>query len=103
MKQCPKCSRVYADGTLNFCLDDGEWLAPLERSLDAPTAIISGEDLSSERPTRIEELPKTRTFDKPESNTRKNSKLIAAAAAALLLLGLAAAAAYKFNFLGKRS
>jgi hypothetical protein len=23
MKQCPKCSRVYADNSLRFCLDDG--------------------------------------------------------------------------------
>ena len=23
MKQCPKCSRVYADDALNYCLDDG--------------------------------------------------------------------------------
>jgi TolB-like protein len=26
MKQCPKCQRTYTDETLNFCLDDGEWL-----------------------------------------------------------------------------
>jgi len=26
MKQCPKCQRSYTDETLNFCLDDGEWL-----------------------------------------------------------------------------
>src|SRR5947209_17579916 len=103
MKHCPKCSRVYADEGLNFCLEDGEWLAPLESPLDAPTAIISRDDLSSERPTRIEDLPKTRTFDTPETKTRKNSKLILAATVALILLGFAAFAAYKFNFLGKHS
>jgi len=26
MKSCPQCSRTYTDETLNFCLDDGEWL-----------------------------------------------------------------------------
>ena len=26
MKRCPKCAKEYADETLNFCLDDGEWL-----------------------------------------------------------------------------
>lgn len=26
MKRCPQCSRTYTDETLNFCLDDGEWL-----------------------------------------------------------------------------
>lgn len=30
MKQCPKCSRSYTDETLNFCLDDGEWLVPAD-------------------------------------------------------------------------
>jgi hypothetical protein len=55
MKQCPKCSRVYADETLNFCLDDSEWLALLEPSLDSAIAIISGEDLASERRIIIEE------------------------------------------------
>jgi len=38
MKRCPQCSRTYADETLNFCLDDGEWLL----SDDEPaTAILS--------------------------------------------------------------
>jgi hypothetical protein len=53
MKRCPKCSRVYADETLNFCLDDSEWLALLEPSLDSAIAIISGEDLGSEQPIMI--------------------------------------------------
>src|SRR5688572_27410284 len=26
MKHCPKCAKDYHDETLNFCLDDGEWL-----------------------------------------------------------------------------
>ena len=26
MKQCPQYSRTYTDETLNFCLEDGEWL-----------------------------------------------------------------------------
>lgn len=43
MKRCPKCSRVYTDDTLNFCLDDGEWLVG-ETAPDEPrTAILSGE------------------------------------------------------------
>jgi hypothetical protein len=28
MKECPTCSRVYADKTLRFCLDDGASLVP---------------------------------------------------------------------------
>src|SRR5215210_1479833 len=26
MKRCPQCNKTYADDTLNFCLEDGEWL-----------------------------------------------------------------------------
>jgi TolB-like protein/Tfp pilus assembly protein PilF len=26
MKRCPECKKTYADETLNFCLDDGQWL-----------------------------------------------------------------------------
>jgi hypothetical protein len=26
MKHCPKCGRTYTDETLNFCLEDGDWL-----------------------------------------------------------------------------
>ena len=26
MKRCPQCNRIYNDETLNYCLDDGEWL-----------------------------------------------------------------------------
>jgi Tol biopolymer transport system component len=51
MKQCPKCSRVYADETLNFCLDDGEWLLPDSQNAEAPTALISGSG-SAAAPTK---------------------------------------------------
>ena len=41
MKRCPQCNRTYADETLNFCLDDGEWL--LSDNTELATAILSGE------------------------------------------------------------
>lgn len=41
MKQCPQCSRVYADDTLNFCLDDGEWLVGLQASEEPSTALFT--------------------------------------------------------------
>src|SRR5689334_15141152 len=52
MKSCPKCSRVYADDALNFCLDDGEWLVGSDASEPA-TAILSG-DPPSEANTRAQ-------------------------------------------------
>ena len=39
MKRCPKCHREYPDETLNFCLDDGEWLLADD---ELTTAILSG-------------------------------------------------------------
>jgi TolB-like protein/Flp pilus assembly protein TadD len=41
MKQCPQCSRVYADASLNFCLDDGEWLVELQSSEEPSTALFT--------------------------------------------------------------
>ena len=48
MKQCPECRRVYADETLNFCLEDGAVLiygrggAIDDRDDAAATAILTG-------------------------------------------------------------
>jgi len=39
MKQCPTCQKRYADGTLNFCLDDGAWLRDVGTS-EPLTAIL---------------------------------------------------------------
>jgi TolB-like protein/Tfp pilus assembly protein PilF len=39
MKKCPKCSRVYADESLNFCLDDGEALTGADLDSEMLTAI----------------------------------------------------------------
>jgi adenylate cyclase len=57
MKLCPKCDRSYADETLNFCLEDGEWLVD-DQAGEPATAIIPGSspslrsaDLSSEPAT----------------------------------------------------
>ena len=48
MKHCPKCSRTFTDETLNFCLDDGEWLVGAES--DEPATAI----LTSEAATRVQ-------------------------------------------------
>ncbi|MCO6509476.1 MAG: PD40 domain-containing protein [Aridibacter famidurans] len=52
MKNCPKCNRSYDDDSLNFCLDDGEWL--IEEGSEARTRSFSP-DLTEdpgEAPTR---------------------------------------------------
>jgi Tol biopolymer transport system component len=47
MKRCPRCSQTYNDETLNFCLEDGEWLVGDQDSDDPPTAVLSGEDAAT--------------------------------------------------------
>ena len=54
MKHCPTCSKTYADETLNFCLDDGAWLAGGPQSDEQATAILSSPGLSCESPTLLE-------------------------------------------------
>ena len=50
MKTCPQCHRSYTDETLNFCLDDGEWLNEISRCSDESATAL----LTSEMPTRIQ-------------------------------------------------
>lgn len=43
MKHCPTCQRRYADDTLNFCLEDGAPLAPVNPSTDETLTLDAGE------------------------------------------------------------
>jgi TolB-like protein/Tfp pilus assembly protein PilF len=53
VKNCPKCGKVYADETLNFCLEDGQWLR--EESRDEPlTAILHSTEPLGEAATRAQ-------------------------------------------------
>lgn len=56
MKRCPQCQRHYEDPTLNFCLDDGEWLREATTDDEPATAILSVPPASagSEAPTRAQ-------------------------------------------------
>ncbi|HKX84836.1 MAG TPA: hypothetical protein VJL58_11490, partial [Pyrinomonadaceae bacterium] len=76
MKRCSKCHRTYTDETLNFCLDDGEWLSAESDSDEPATAI-----LASEAPTRVHSAPETSSSDKGE-------KLTSSARGRYLVLGV---------------
>ena len=52
MKTCPKCSKVYDDPGLNFCLDDGEWLLPDDIDKEDATKVFPSSPDSSEAPTK---------------------------------------------------
>ena len=53
MKTCPQCQRVYEDATLNFCLEDGEWLVDADEREPA-TAILHSTGDIGEAPTRAQ-------------------------------------------------
>lgn len=48
MKQCPACTRSYADDTLNYCLDDGSHLVAARVETEPATAVLS---VSEDAPT----------------------------------------------------
>lgn len=52
MKICPNCRKTYADETLNFCLDDGGVLRPLDQNASAPPATVL---MNQPRPTNPNE------------------------------------------------
>ncbi len=54
MKRCPTCKKTYTDESLNFCLDDGSWLADGAKSDEHATAILPSVGLPSETPTVLE-------------------------------------------------
>jgi adenylate cyclase len=53
MKRCPECRRDYYDDRLNFCLEDGAWLADALTMSDYPTEVMPGEFASGESRTKI--------------------------------------------------
>lgn len=52
MKTCPKCNRTYDDASLNFCLDDGEWLKDEEGPNGESTKILPSTADPGEAQTR---------------------------------------------------
>lgn len=62
MKRCPECRRDYYDDSLFYCLDDGNALveAPASRNEQA-TAIIQGDKVREEMPTRLYPPSESRT------------------------------------------
>src|SRR5437867_11163643 len=50
MKECPTCTRAYADDTLNFCLDDGSRLVEAAIGHDHPTVILSPSNEAPSKP-----------------------------------------------------
>lgn len=69
MKRCPKCGVVYQDDTLNFCLDDGEWLV-VDQADEPATALfdaaVSGSGAGRSTSSQIHTTARTEVFS-PDS------------------------------------
>ena len=101
MKTCPKCKTEYTDETLNFCLEDGEWLVGAETGDDPTTAIMSGEDSTRHWPPATTSESSDVSMSSAEYLIRGISKnkpvaVIAAAVFVAILFGIGFAI-YKYR------
>lgn len=53
MKRCPECRKDYLDDSLLYCLDDGAALVQGSVTDEPVTAVLSGDAISVDRPTRM--------------------------------------------------
>lgn len=95
MKRCPKCDRTYTDETLNFCLEDGEWLLDVQSGDESGTAVLE----PGISPSEAQTLPQVRTTDRTailpgriayegrRGGTSINRKILLAAGMIVVLLG----------------
>lgn len=109
MKHCPKCSRTYTDETLNFCLNDGEWLLaesdePVTAILSEPGVVATGSSVSEARTrakiyaTESDAEPQEGLGGQPESRSlsaHRAAKLLVICSAAVLL-SIGGFAAYRY-------
>ncbi|MFL6469015.1 MAG: TPR end-of-group domain-containing protein [Pyrinomonadaceae bacterium] len=94
MKQCPQCKLVYADETLNYCLEDGTVLTERAADSEPATKIIPSPHVTSEDQTRsfrssdfltgnIPAIPQT-----PHSSKTRSYLVIAAVGVLILFAGI---------------
>lgn len=93
MKHCPKCSKTYSDETLNFCLDDGEWLREASDPGEPATAILHETDPPSEAATRAQIHETDRTASVPSGIGQWKSTPIMSGRKFGIIAGLVIAAA----------
>ncbi len=97
MKRCPECRKDYFDDSLLYCLDDGTMLVQGSVTDEPATAILSGDVMSGERPTRVIEpahetaMPERGEKTVATSVWRSRIAWIAVGVFALTALGLALA------------
>ena len=97
MKTCPQCRKAYTDETLNFCLDDGEWLLEGSNLEESATAI-----LTSESPTRVHDSPVKSSSGtvKPAKVASNKNSILAGIVGFLLVTALGVAAYWYYGGTG---
>ena len=88
MKSCPHCRRSYEDETLNFCLEDGEWLVS-GNNAELKTAILAENERPSEAPTRLinaQTDPPNSDISPTHSSRQRSSTLLAILVPTVLLI-----------------
>ena len=102
MKHCPKCGRSYDDETLNFCLEDGEWLKATAETDEAVTAMMP-EGASSPGRATLERETQIYTSDDFISTEIRGHKVRTAAIMAVGLIVLAGFGYGIYKFFGERA
>jgi TolB-like protein/Tfp pilus assembly protein PilF len=94
MKRCPTCLRTYADETLNFCLEDGEWLSGEGFEKENTTQILPAGAPPGVSPGEAQTsfLPPTDKY--PHTASNRNSLI--AGAVGILLITILGAASYLY-------
>lgn len=99
MKTCPKCSRTYDDASLNFCLDDGEWLTDDDSGGGESTKILPSSTDPSEAETRQNLRSTDETAVLPAATdpiSHRKQKIGLLIAAGILVAAAAGLAVYKW-------
>ena len=94
MKRCPQCEKTYSDETLNFCLDDGEWLV----QSDEPATAVLPEPQTRAQVFATDEtavLPTGTVTTPPRSEPRSFDKRLILAPIAVAVVVLAGFAGYR--------
>ena len=90
VKKCPVCERIYPDGTLNYCLEDGERLFPVVED-EPPTAIqipVSERNNLDHIDVSLAPSEADRTASRPRAKFWIRSIVIGIAAVLLMLAGI---------------
>jgi Tol biopolymer transport system component len=99
MKRCPKCNAEYTDETLNFCLDDGEWLVSSDTTQEPTTELMSGISASGK------DESETRKYSGPDLVSRdvkpRRTWTYIASAGLLIMIAAGGFGIYKYVSFGK--